>query len=439
MRIGQTRAVRWLTTVLAAGLAVVLLGACTYTSTLDEGGDSPVVATVQGVDGDKLPVSLGIVADQHTLELRFAASANAQGVDINFGPHLVRVAQAKFGQLFDTVAVVDEFGQDGHDLYAVLDAKWVETYRRTSPAAVLGYRTEVETAIKDGRRGRTISTFTAQQDVVYQTPGGAAVAGVLTGATLGLLAPITVPMGMQAIGDEAETLIRKTIAATLDDIALQMADNRGFRRYVALASQGQVPSPGSANVGVTAVAAAAPSKYDRYLDAVAIVSTPAGVGTGFFVTTDGYLVTNEHVVGDASFVLVATRDGRKVDAAVVDVDKGLDLALVKVWGDGFQRLRVTEGADAGIGNDVLAIGTPVGQSWTVTRGIVSAVRTLDYRTVIQTDAAINPGNSGGPLIDLASGRVIGVNSFILADAEGLNFAIWAGHVRERFGATASMD
>lgn len=429
----------WLPKVVKAGLAALLLGACTYTSTLEEGGHNPVAAAVPGIDGDKLPASLGIVADQRTRELRFGASANAQGVDITFGPYLVRAAEAKFGQMFDTVAVVDEYGQDGHDLYAVLDLKWVETYRRTRPAAVLGYRATMETAIKDGRRDRTISTFTAPQDVVYHTPGAASAASALTGASLGLLAPIMVPMGMQAIGDEAEALIQKTIAATLDDVALQMSKNRGFRRYVALAAQGQAPSPGAANDGAAAVAASAPSKYDRYLDAVAVISTPVGVGTGFFVTTDGYLVTNEHVVEDAGFVLVATRDGREFDGTVVEVDKGLDLALVKVAGGGLKRLRVSDGVDAGIGNDVLAIGTPVGQSWTVTRGIVSAVRTLDHRTVVQTDAAINPGNSGGPLIDLASGRVIGVNSFILADAEGLNFAVWSGHVRDRFGATVPMD
>jgi len=96
--------------------------------------------------------------------------------------------------------------------------------------------------------------------------------------------------------------------------------------------------------------------------------------------------------------------------------------------------RLSGGEHAGIGNDVIAIGTPVGLDWSVSRGIVSAVRIDGSRRLIQTDAAVNQGNSGGPLIELASGYVVGVNTIVIRKdiAEGLNFAVSSQDVRITF-------
>ncbi len=160
----------------------------------------------------------------------------------------------------------------------------------------------------------------------------------------------------------------------------------------------------------------------------------AAGGTGFVVDTDGHIVTNFHVIDGADRIEVAFLDGTQVRAKVVGTDPDSDLAVIQVDMP-TERLIPLEFADSDrleVGQTVLAIGSPFGQRWTLTSGIVSAVdRTIQGLTqfsvgsVIQTDAAINPGNSGGPLLDLA-GRVVGVNAQIQSQSgsnSGVGFAI----------------
>jgi serine protease Do len=160
------------------------------------------------------------------------------------------------------------------------------------------------------------------------------------------------------------------------------------------------------------------------------------LGSGFIVAPDGYILTNNHVVGKADLVMVIVGDDNPVRAEVVGTDPATDLALIKVRG--YDRLPVLQFADSDklkVGDWVVAIGQPFGLSHTVTSGIISALgrNNMDlntYEDFIQTDAPINPGNSGGPLVDL-DGRVIGVNTAILG-AEGnigIGFAIPANMVK----------
>ena len=153
------------------------------------------------------------------------------------------------------------------------------------------------------------------------------------------------------------------------------------------------------------------------------------LGTGFLVHPDGYILTNEHVISRATNITVQLVDGRKLDARVVGSDPDNDVAVLKVETD--EPLPVLALGDSDhllIGEPVIAIGNPFGFDHTVTTGVISAlhrsVRTENvvYRDFIQTDAAINPGNSGGPLLNIY-GRVIGVNTAILAKGEGIGFAI----------------
>ena len=111
-----------------------------------------------------------------------------------------------------------------------------------------------------------------------------------------------------------------------------------------------------------------------------------------------------------------------------------DLALISVKGNKFPCLRLAKGNEGGVGSDVIAIGTPKGLSWSVSKGIVSAIRDSNSLRIIQTDAAVNTGNSGGPLVDLKTGRVIGVNTFGFkkSTSEGLNFAISSLDVIQTF-------
>jgi serine protease Do len=149
-------------------------------------------------------------------------------------------------------------------------------------------------------------------------------------------------------------------------------------------------------------------------------------GSGFVITEDGYIVTNDHVVAEAEEISVVFNDGNKLDAKVVGRDPKTDLALIKVEAKELQIAPLGNSDAVRVGDWVMAIGNPFGFEHTVTVGILSArsrnLHSGPYDDFLQTDASINPGNSGGPLIDM-SGNVVGINTAIRAGAEGLGFAI----------------
>jgi len=151
-----------------------------------------------------------------------------------------------------------------------------------------------------------------------------------------------------------------------------------------------------------------------------------GVGSGFVLEADGYIVTNHHVIAGASKLRVTMTDGRKLEGKVVGQDPNTDLALVKVEAKGLPTLPLTDPATLRVGERVIAIGSPLGLQHTVTAGILSAVNRdvqVNPRVgFLQTDAPINPGNSGGPLLNL-KGEVIGVNTAVARDGQGIGFAI----------------
>ncbi|MFH1912190.1 MAG: DegQ family serine endoprotease [Pseudomonadota bacterium] len=152
-----------------------------------------------------------------------------------------------------------------------------------------------------------------------------------------------------------------------------------------------------------------------------------GVGSGFIMSRDGYVLTNNHVVEDADRIKVKLAGGKEFDGKIVGRDPKTDLALVKIVGDSdFQPLKLGNSDDLKVGNWVVAVGSPFGLEQTVTAGIVSAkgrvIGSGPYDNFIQTDASINPGNSGGPLINL-EGEVVGINTAIIASGQGIGFAI----------------
>ena len=140
---------------------------------------------------------------------------------------------------------------------------------------------------------------------------------------------------------------------------------------------------------------------------------PRGVGSGFILTADGFIMTNAHVVDGADQVLVTLPDKREFRARIVGVDKRSDVAVVKVEATGLPVVKIGDVNRLKVGEWVMAIGSPFGLDNSVTAGIVSAKQrdTGDYLPFIQTDVAINPGNSGGPLINMR-GEVVGINSQI---------------------------
>jgi serine protease Do len=157
-----------------------------------------------------------------------------------------------------------------------------------------------------------------------------------------------------------------------------------------------------------------------------------GVGSGFIVSSDGFVLTNAHVVSDASEVIVTLTDRREFTAKVIGIDKASDVALIKIAATGLPTVRFGDASKLRPGQWAIAIGSPFGFENSVTAGVISALgRPLNdgsgsgYVTFIQTDAAVNPGNSGGPLFNI-DGEVIGINSQIYSRTGGymgVSFAI----------------
>ncbi len=152
-----------------------------------------------------------------------------------------------------------------------------------------------------------------------------------------------------------------------------------------------------------------------------------GIGSGFVMSREGHILTNNHVVEGADQIKVKLADGKEFDGKIVGRDPKTDLALIKISGNAdLHPLPLGNSDDLKVGNWVVAVGSPFGLEQTVTAGIVSAkgrvIGSGPYDDFIQTDASINPGNSGGPLINLR-GEVVGINTAIVASGQGIGFAI----------------
>ena len=153
-----------------------------------------------------------------------------------------------------------------------------------------------------------------------------------------------------------------------------------------------------------------------------------GTGSGFIISQEGYILTNEHVIHKAEKIKVTLSDGREFTGKLIGSDLDSDIAIVKIDSDDLPIVTLGDSDKLRVGEIVVAIGNPYGLQQTVTMGVVSAegrsipVEEHTYRNFIQTDAAINPGNSGGPLLN-TKGEVVGINTAIIAYAQGIGFAI----------------
>ncbi len=173
--------------------------------------------------------------------------------------------------------------------------------------------------------------------------------------------------------------------------------------------------------------------------AVCRVETPserrAGLGSGVVISSDGLVVTNSHVVGQANTVRVMVPDGSTAEARVLGRDPDTDIALLRANSNFTAVADLGDSKSLRRGQIAIAIGNPLGFDWTVTTGVVSAVgRSMRASTgrliddIIQTDAALNPGNSGGPLI-ATNGKVVGINTAVISGAQGIAFAVAANTAR----------
>jgi len=170
---------------------------------------------------------------------------------------------------------------------------------------------------------------------------------------------------------------------------------------------------------------------DNVLKSVVSVGTNRGQGSGAVIDDRGFIVTNYHVIERANLIRILTKDGNVYDATLIGFNDIVDIAVLKVDAD-LTELRFGNSDNVKIGERVIALGNPIGLSFTVTEGIVSAVHREGPNKLdiyLQIDVPINPGNSGGPLVNTNS-RIIGINNFKIGGFEGLGFAIESNSVKE---------
>jgi len=195
---------------------------------------------------------------------------------------------------------------------------------------------------------------------------------------------------------------------------------------------------GSLNKEINLLKASAGEDFSGIIEAlipaVVTIRTNYGQGTGFIVDSEGYIVTNAHVLADSNGFLAdevrAITSSQEVKTAeFVGFNSELDIALLKISGN-FQAVEFGDSNDVQAGEKVIAIGNPLGLQFSVTQGIVSSVHRTGangLNAYIQTDAALNPGNSGGPLINI-EGKVIGINNFKIGSGENLGFALESNYI-----------
>ncbi len=254
-------------------------------------------------------------------------------------------------------------------------------------------------------------------------------------ATLSLLFPVIGPAYTQITGASLRKMLEKELRICLEDIMRDIEENRLI--FTKDHSQESFPRQDDA--------------YRELLRKTAYIATPTGHGTGFFISPDGYLITNAHVVDDfkdARYYLYNDQPftpGLPEEplryARVVKINKSRDLALLKAEGE-FDYFELDSNrANYKTGETVLAIGNPENEFWTVTEGIISALKNKNGVDTIVTDTAINHGNSGGPLVLRSTGKVIGVNSsgYKVDKADTINFSITAFEVKRTLGIEQPID
>ncbi|GAA3475105.1 S1C family serine protease [Nonomuraea roseola] len=263
--------------------------------------------------------------------------------------------------------------------------------------------------------------------------------GTLPGHRQGLTPPTPVAGGRVAAAPRGRLLVTAALVAALTGGAAGVAGARliegsepapaALPRVPAAQAPGQGQSQGQSQGQGRTPAQGLSATAAQVLPSVVSVETRRGSGSGFVIDASGHVLTNAHVVGLGTTATVVLNDGRRLGATVVGEDEDEDLAVLRV-GDasGLTPARLGRSSELAVGDQVLAIGSPLGLSGTVTAGIVSALDRevglggSSRRTAVQTDASINPGNSGGPLVN-ARGEVVGVNTAIATSRGGGNIGI----------------
>lgn len=259
---------------------------------------------------------------------------------------------------------------------------------------------------------------------------GTLASGILVALALGCLPPSQVsasPGDGSSSGGAAHAPTEAPAQALASAMSVQQA-------FAAVAAQ---VSPSVVSIRVEARRENARSPFHFFAPfgggAEEMPSIQQGSGSGVIIRPDGHILTNNHVVADATHIEVEVKDGRRFAGRVVGRDTATDLAVIAIDADALPAARFAESSDVHVGDWAIAIGSPFGLDYTLTAGIVSAIGRAglgsnEIEDYLQTDASINPGNSGGPLVNLR-GEVIGINTMIVGRGTGIGFAIQADLAR----------
>ncbi len=221
------------------------------------------------------------------------------------------------------------------------------------------------------------------------------------------------------------TTLSLTVVVALIAATYYYLERQGRQSAASLDQEAALPTPRQRQrVQTTNSEPPAVEKVQEALiRATVTISDGSSIGSGFFIDADGYILTNAHVVEPMNSPIVYLENGSRYRAEVERIDRRLDVALLKVDGSRFSTLKLGDATTLTRGDTVWTIGAPHGLNFTLTKGIISYVgRNMNGIAYLQTDASINSGNSGGPMITEA-GEVVGINTFIIRDAEGLGFAL----------------
>lgn len=403
----------------------LLASACTYHGTAQQ-TFQPRLDPVRS----KIPLRVAIL--QTTIK-PFAARGGGHGVEIDYSEALAKGLVDAFSNAFREARLVsDPSAVESGEMLVQYDSRYRELGRNEWTGHYV-FRFTISVQFKESVSRATFAQIEHTDDIHYSPSAEATAASMMTGASLFLLAPITIPWTTSAVGREAARLLEQSLHNSIEAIAQKAMTDSRLAGYAQAEQGGRSPKV-SASVPTMPEASQPPSKYEDYLNSVVVVRSSRGLGSGFFVGASGLVVTNFHVLGGDSTVSIRMRNGRIAMGTVLASDEEADLVLLSVPIEAQFWLTLADPTEGGVGADVIAIGTPEGLSWSVSKGIVSAIRDVESLRFIQTDAPINSGNSGGPLILLESGKVVGVNTFKIKKsiAEGLGFAVSAESVRKTF-------
>ena len=393
---------------------------------------------------DKIEASVLVVSDyfiQHSFSFKDDNLSPVNEYSFRTDDGAAVAAADALGTLFSRVDAGEKRLSSRYDLLAELDyqieedrrlyVNKVETEGRflwVRRQYIPGFTTRVTLTLRYSHNKMPLLSFSARRHSNLAYNNLAVGLYWFNELTFSLLFPVVAPAYVQASGISARSILERDLRSALKEIMKKVEENR-----LVFYPQGDPFLPRRDD------------PYKEYLRKTVYLELPDGHGTGFFISADGYLLTNAHVLGnsrDARFYLYEDLPflPNRADppfryARVIKVNKSRDLALLKAEGEYPYFELDDDRSHYQTGKTVLALGNPQDKMWTMTQGIISAVHNYNGTDEIQIDAAINPGNSGGPLVLKDSGKVIGVTSRSInpVQGSGLGYAISAFEVLRTLG------